>query len=73
MGAKAETNRERISETFDKEKKKREKKHTESNHKLEDLNDSNVLFPPDFNTTCTLEIVPVHDDVNSQVERDWNP
>jgi hypothetical protein len=43
------------------------------NDKLEDLHDGDVLLPPDADTTCGLEVVPVHDDVDHQVQGDGNP
>jgi len=45
----------------------------EVDDELDDLHDSDVLLPPDADATCGLEVVPVHDDVNGQVEGDWNP
>jgi len=40
---------------------------------LDDLHDGDVLLPPDANATRGLEVVPVHDHVNGQVQGDWNP
>jgi hypothetical protein len=40
---------------------------------LEDLQHGNVLLPPDTNATGTLEVVPVHDDVDEQVDGDRHP
>lgn len=40
---------------------------------LEDLHDGDVLLPPDADATGGLEVVPVHDDVNHQVEDNGNP
>jgi hypothetical protein len=50
-----------------------EVKHTEINDELKDLHDCDVLLPPDADSTSRLEVVPVHDNVNHQVERDWYP
>lgn len=40
---------------------------------MSDLQDGNVALPPDADTTSTLEVVPVHDDVDHQVESNGNP
>lgn len=40
---------------------------------LDDLESGNPLLPPDTNTSGALEVVPVHDDVNGQVQADDNP
>lgn len=40
---------------------------------MEDLQHGDVLLPPDANTTGTLEVVPVHDNVNQQVDGDRHP
>lgn len=46
---------------------------TQVNDKLEDLKAGNPLLPPYTNSTGTLEVIPVHDDMDRQVERDWHP
>lgn len=64
---------------------------TEIDDELQDLEHSDVLLPPDANTSGRLEVVPgsnqygceggleevgaipVHDNVNGQVESDWDP
>lgn len=46
---------------------------TQVNDELDDLETSDPFLPPTADTTCTLEVVPVHDDVDSQVQRDDNP
>lgn len=46
---------------------------TEVNHELHDLQPRNPLLPPDADTSRALEIVPVHNYMHEQVERDWNP
>jgi hypothetical protein len=46
---------------------------TKINNELDDLEGGNPLLPPDANTARALEIVPVHNDVNAQVQGDWNP
>lgn len=43
------------------------------NDELGNLETSNPLFPGNANSTCTLEIVPVHDNVNEQIQSDRNP
>jgi hypothetical protein len=40
---------------------------------LDDLETSNPLLPPDSDATCALEVVPVHDNVHSQVEDNGDP
>ena len=40
---------------------------------LGDLEDGDVLLPPNANATGGLEVVPVHDNVDGQVEGDDNP
>jgi len=47
--------------------------HTEINDELGDLEAGDPLLPPDANATRTLEVVPVHDDMDGQVERDRDP
>lgn len=47
--------------------------HTEVNDKLDDLEASDPLLPPDTDAASALEVVPVHDDMNRQVEGDRNP
>lgn len=47
--------------------------HTEIDDELNDLETSDPLLPPDTNTTSALEIVPVHHDVNTQVEGNRDP
>lgn len=46
---------------------------TKINDELNDLKASDPLLPPAANATCTLEVVPVHDHMNSQVQGDHNP
>jgi hypothetical protein len=46
---------------------------TKIENELGDLANSNVLLPPDANASRALEVVPVHDDVNSQVQGDDGP
>jgi len=40
---------------------------------LRDLKDGNVLLPPDLDTTSGLEVVPVHNNVNHEVQGDGHP
>jgi hypothetical protein len=46
---------------------------TKINDELDNLKTGNPFLPPDFDASRALEVVPVHDDVNHKVERDWNP
>ena len=46
---------------------------TEVDHELCDLESGDPLFPRDTNAPCTLEIIPVHDNMDSQVQGNWNP
>lgn len=46
---------------------------TDVNDELENLQHGDVLLPPDANTTGTLEVVPVHHDVDQQVDSDRHP
>ena len=46
---------------------------TDINDKLSNLKTSDPFLPPNTNATCALEIVPVHDNVNHQVECNDNP
>ena len=41
--------------------------------KLDDLETGDPLLPPDTDASGGEEIVPVHDDVDKQVEGDWDP
>ena len=46
---------------------------TEVNDELDDLQSRDPFFPPDAHAAGALEVVPVHDDVNGQVEHDGHP
>jgi hypothetical protein len=46
---------------------------TEIDDELDDLKAGDPLLPPDTDATGALEVVPVHDDVNGEVEGDGNP
>lgn len=48
-------------------------KHTKINHELGNLENGDVLLPPDADSTSALEVVPVHDDVHEQVQSNWHP
>lgn len=48
-------------------------KHTEVNDELHNLQHGDVLLPPDADAARTLEVVPVHHDMDQQVNRDGNP
>lgn len=39
---------------------------------LDDLDSCDPFFPPDADSTSGLEVVPVHDDVDHQIESNWN-
>ena len=46
---------------------------TQIDHELGDLHDGDVLLPPDLDSARRLEVVPVHDDMNPEVEGDGHP
>jgi hypothetical protein len=46
---------------------------TESNHELDDLKTGDPFLPPDSDSPRALEIIPVHDNVNKEVEGDHGP
>lgn len=46
---------------------------TEVNDELDDLQTSDPFLPPAADTTGALEVVPVHDHVDKQVQRNDNP
>ena len=46
---------------------------TKIDNELSDLHNSDVLLPPDADASGALEVVPVHDNVNTQVEGNWDP
>lgn len=46
---------------------------TKVNDELDDLETSDPLLPPNADATSALEVIPIHDDVNSQVQGDGNP
>ena len=46
---------------------------TKINDELDDLETGDPLLPPDLDAARALEVVPVHDDVDHQVERDDDP
>ena len=43
------------------------------NNKLGDLKTSNPFFPPDANAPRALKVVPIHNNVNQEVEGNGNP
>jgi hypothetical protein len=49
------------------------KLHTKIEDELGDLADCDVLLPPDADAARALEVVPVHDNVDSQVQGDDGP
>ena len=46
---------------------------TEINDELDDLEDRDPLLPPDPDAPGRLEVVPVHDDVHTEVKGNWDP
>lgn len=46
---------------------------TEVDDELQDLEHGDVLLPPNANTARRLEVVPVHDNVDCEVEGNWYP
>jgi hypothetical protein len=44
----------------------------EIDYELDDLDSCDPFFPPDTDSTGSLEVVPVHDDVDGQIKSDWN-
>lgn len=46
---------------------------TKIKNKLGNLANRDVLLPPDANATCALEVVPVHNNVDGQVQGDDGP
>ena len=46
---------------------------TQINDELHNLQHGDVLLPPNTDTASTLEVVPVHDNVDEQVDGDGNP
>jgi hypothetical protein len=44
----------------------------EVDDELDDLNSGYPFFPPDSDAAGGLEVVPVHDDMDCQVEGDWD-
>ena len=47
--------------------------HTEIDDELDNLELRDPLLPPDTDATGGLEVVPVHDNVNGQVQGDGDP
>ena len=47
--------------------------HTEIEHELDDLHNGDVLLPPDADAARALEVIPVHDNVDHQVEHNRDP
>jgi len=46
---------------------------SEVNDKLNNLKTGDPLLPPNLNTTSRLEIVPIHYNMDKQIQRDGNP
>lgn len=46
---------------------------TKIENELNDLETSDPLFPGNADTAGTLEVVPVHDHVHSQIQNNRNP
>ena len=47
--------------------------HTKIQDKLCNLQSCNPFLPPDPDSPCALEVVPIHDDVDREVESNGNP
>ena len=47
--------------------------HTKINDELDDLKTSDPFLPPDTHAARALEVVPVHDNVDEQVQANDNP
>lgn len=48
-------------------------RHTKVNYELGDLEAGDPLLPPNADTTSRLEVVPVHNNMHHQINRDGNP
>ena len=46
---------------------------TQVNDELGDLHDRDIFLPPDSHTPRALEVVPVHDGVDGQVQGNGHP
>lgn len=46
---------------------------TKVDHELNNLQTGDPLLPPDTNPPRALEVVPVHDDVNQEIQCNRNP
>ena len=44
----------------------------EVDYELDNLDSGDPFLPPDTDTARRLEVVPVHDDVDCQVESNWD-
>ena len=51
----------------------KEERPTEVNDELSNLQTGDPFFPPDADASRTLEVVPVHDNVDQQIESDGYP
>ena len=51
----------------------KKRRFTKVDEELQDLEARDPFFPPDADAAGALEVVPVHDDVDGQVEGDWDP
>lgn len=47
--------------------------HTKVNNELRNLEAGDPLLPPNADATSRLEIIPVHDNMHHQINRDGNP
>lgn len=52
--------------------KKREVR-TKVDNELDNLKFRDPFLPPDADTAGTLEVVPVHDNVDEEIQSDWDP
>lgn len=47
--------------------------HTKVDNELSNLETGNPLFPPNTHATGTLEVIPVHHNVDHKVKCNWDP
>jgi len=46
---------------------------TKVKNELDNLQSGDPLFPRDTDTTCALEVIPVHYNMDHEVQRNWYP
>jgi hypothetical protein len=47
--------------------------HTDINDKLDDLETRDIFLPPDSDASRTLEVVPIHENVNHEIQSNHDP